>query len=171
VEVEIWSDVTCPWCLMGKQRLEAALERFEHRDEVDVVWRSFELHPEAPGAANTFDAHRLLQLAAEHGRQGELEERLLRAHLDEREPVGDPAILARLAGEAGLPADEVRDVLAGDRYAEAVRADEQLAKAVEITVVPFFAVDRDLAVSGAQTPDVLLELLQQSWDRAERRRA
>lgn len=62
-------------------------------------------------------------------------------------------------------------MLRGDRYADAVRADEALARSVEITGVPFFAVDRDLAVSGAQPADVLLELLQQSWDRARRKRA
>jgi len=48
VKVEIWSDVVCPWCYIGKRRFEAALERFEHRDEVEVAWRSFELDPSAP---------------------------------------------------------------------------------------------------------------------------
>ena len=48
VRVEVWSDVVCPWCYVGKRRLESALGRFEHRDEVDVVWRSFELDPDAP---------------------------------------------------------------------------------------------------------------------------
>jgi len=48
VDVEIWSDIACPWCYIGKRRFEAAQERFEHRDEVTVVWRSFELDPEAP---------------------------------------------------------------------------------------------------------------------------
>jgi predicted DsbA family dithiol-disulfide isomerase len=48
VRVEVWSDVVCPWCYVGKRRLASALQRFEHRDEVDVVWRSFELDPDAP---------------------------------------------------------------------------------------------------------------------------
>jgi predicted DsbA family dithiol-disulfide isomerase len=46
--VEIWSDLVCPWCYLGKRRLEQALERFPERDRVDVVWRSFELEPDAP---------------------------------------------------------------------------------------------------------------------------
>ncbi|HVA73310.1 MAG TPA: DsbA family oxidoreductase [Acidimicrobiales bacterium] len=46
--VEIWSDVVCPWCYIGKRRFEAAMERFEHKDEVEVRWRSFELDPRAP---------------------------------------------------------------------------------------------------------------------------
>lgn len=215
MQVEVWSDVTCPWCFIGKRRLEAALEQFEHRDEVNVLFRSFELDPDAPPggrdatdrlaerhgvprewaegmqqrvtdaaagaglvlrldiarAANTFDAHRLLHLAAARGCQGELKERFMRAYFMEGERLGDPVTLERLATEAGLPADEVRDVLSSDRYGAAVRADEELGRRVEIMGVPFVAVDRDLAVSGAQAPDVLLELLQQSWDRLQRRRA
>jgi predicted DsbA family dithiol-disulfide isomerase len=46
--VEIWSDVVCPWCYVGKRRFEAALEQFDHRDQVEVTWRSFELDPTAP---------------------------------------------------------------------------------------------------------------------------
>ena len=48
MRIEIWSDVVCPWCYVGKRRLERALDGFEHRDEVDVVWRSFQLDPSAP---------------------------------------------------------------------------------------------------------------------------
>ncbi|HJR44739.1 MAG TPA: DsbA family oxidoreductase [Actinomycetota bacterium] len=48
MRVDIWSDVVCPWCYIGKRRFEAALARFPHRDEIEVVWRSFELDPSAP---------------------------------------------------------------------------------------------------------------------------
>jgi len=48
LRVEIWSDVVCPWCYIGKRRFEAALARFAHRDEVELVWRSFELDVSAP---------------------------------------------------------------------------------------------------------------------------
>ena len=48
MEVEIWSDIACPWCYVGKRRFEAALAAYEHRDEVTVTWRSFELDPQAP---------------------------------------------------------------------------------------------------------------------------
>ena len=48
VKIEIWSDVVCPWCYVGKRRLESALAEFPHRDEVEVVYRSFELDPSAP---------------------------------------------------------------------------------------------------------------------------
>jgi len=48
MQVEVWSDVVCPWCYIGKRRLETALERFPHRDSVEVVWRSFQLDPSVP---------------------------------------------------------------------------------------------------------------------------
>ena len=47
MQVEIWSDVVCPWCYIGKRRFEAALAQFAHRDQVEIVWRSFELDPHA----------------------------------------------------------------------------------------------------------------------------
>jgi predicted DsbA family dithiol-disulfide isomerase len=53
MQVEIWSDVVCPWCYLGKRRFERALESFEHRDEVEVVYRSFELDPDAPAGVST----------------------------------------------------------------------------------------------------------------------
>jgi predicted DsbA family dithiol-disulfide isomerase len=48
MKIEIWSDVVCPWCYIGKKRFETALAGFAHRDAVDVTWRSFELDPDAP---------------------------------------------------------------------------------------------------------------------------
>jgi predicted DsbA family dithiol-disulfide isomerase len=48
MRVDIWSDLVCPWCYIGKRRLEHALEKFEHADEVEITWRSFQLDPSAP---------------------------------------------------------------------------------------------------------------------------
>ena len=48
LRVDVWSDIACPWCFVGKRRLEAALERFPQRAEVQVVWHAFELDPTAP---------------------------------------------------------------------------------------------------------------------------
>jgi predicted DsbA family dithiol-disulfide isomerase len=59
MQVEIWSDVVCPWCYLGKRNFEQALQQFAHRDGVDVVYRSFELDPSAPGDATTPTAERL----------------------------------------------------------------------------------------------------------------
>jgi predicted DsbA family dithiol-disulfide isomerase len=62
--VEIWSDVVCPWCYLGKRRFENALSRFQHRDDVEVVWRSFELDPNAGPSSGAPAAERL---AAKYG--------------------------------------------------------------------------------------------------------
>jgi predicted DsbA family dithiol-disulfide isomerase len=48
MELEIWSDVVCPWCYIGKRRVERALETFGHRNELEVTWRSFQLDPSSP---------------------------------------------------------------------------------------------------------------------------
>jgi predicted DsbA family dithiol-disulfide isomerase len=59
MKVEIWSDVVCPWCYLGKRRFEAALARFPQRDELAVVWRSFELDPAAPRQRELLGAEHL----------------------------------------------------------------------------------------------------------------
>jgi predicted DsbA family dithiol-disulfide isomerase len=209
VDVDIWSDIACPWCYIGKRRFEAALAEFEHRDEVRVSWRSFELDPDAPHehegdraarlaekygmtieqaheagrqitdvaagegldfrfdiarSGNTFDAHRLVHLAAEHGLQDAMKERLLRAYFTEGELVSDHDTLVRLAVEVGLAEDEVRAMLASERYAEEVRGDELLAGQLGIRAVPTFVVDRRLGTSGAQDPGALLDLLRRGWE-------
>src|SRR5467141_786249 len=48
MKIEIWSDVVCPWCYIGKRRLERALGQFEHAGEVEITWRSFQLNPDTP---------------------------------------------------------------------------------------------------------------------------
>ena len=208
--IDVWSDIACPWCYVGKRRLEAALARFPHRDAVDVTWRAFELDPSAPRerdpgvtyaerlakkygssvteaearlrsmtdvakadgltfrfdrvrSGNTFDAHRVLHLAAERGVQDAVKERFLLAYMTEGEPIGDPGTLVRLAAEAGLDAADVRATLASDAHAAAVRADEDEARRLGITGVPFFVLGGRYAVSGAQPADLLLEALTQAW--------
>jgi predicted DsbA family dithiol-disulfide isomerase len=59
MQVEIWADVVCPWCYLGKKRFERALAGFEHRDQVQVVYRSFELDPAAPPGVTTPTVERL----------------------------------------------------------------------------------------------------------------
>ncbi|HEX5266105.1 MAG TPA: DsbA family oxidoreductase [Acidimicrobiales bacterium] len=64
MQVDIWSDVVCPWCFIGKRRFEQALSRFPHREQVSIVWRSFELDPTAPPVRPGDPAERL---AAKYG--------------------------------------------------------------------------------------------------------
>ena len=94
-----------------------------------------------------------------------MKERLLRAYLSEGELIADPDTLVRLAVEVGLPEDEVRDMLAGDQFADEVRADEADATRLGISAVPTFIVDRAIGGSGAHPPEALLGLLRQGWER------
>lgn len=208
MKVEIWSDIVCPWCYIGKRRFESALAQFPHRDQVEVTWRSFELDPEAPArrtgsliellaqkyrmpvaeaaarqaqitdlaakdgldyhldraqSGNTFNAHRLLHLAAAHGVQDQMKERLMRAYFTESLPIGDQDTLVTLAQEVGLDAAEARNVLENGAYAEEVRADEQLAASLGIRGVPFVVLNEQYGVSGAQAPSVFLQSLETAW--------
>ena len=208
VNIEIWSDVVCPWCYIGKRRFEEALDRFAHRDEVTVMWRSFELDPGAPPVrtgdlathiarkygmdreggeraiahmsaqaagegleyhleaargGNTFDAHRLIHLAAARGLQDQVKEAFLAAYHVNGVAIGDRAAIAAVAVEAGLDAADVGAVLSGDAYAAEVRADEEEAGELGISGVPFFVIGRRFAVSGAQPADVILDALNRAW--------
>ena len=91
-------------------------------------------------------------------------ERLFRAYLSEGELIGDPDVLQRLGEEVGLPAGEVCDVLATDRYTAEVRDDERTAGALGISAVPFFVVDRSFGAAGAQPPEVLVGLLRRAME-------
>jgi predicted DsbA family dithiol-disulfide isomerase len=209
VKVEIWSDVVCPWCAIGKRRFERALSQFDHADQIEVVWRSFQLDPTAPrrregelvdllaakygmarGVAeanqarltdmaeieglefhfehaktgNTFDAHRLLHLAAETGLQDALKERLFIAYFRDGLAIGEPDVLRSVAVATGLDARRVDEVLGSDAFAAEVRADEDEARALGVSGVPFYVIDRRYGVSGAQAPELLLELLDKAWE-------
>ena len=117
-------------------------------------------------AANTFAAHRLVHLARTTG-GSELAERVLEAlfsaHFEHGADLGDDDTLVRIVSGAGVDAEAARAALAGDAGADAVRADEDEARALGVTGVPFFVVDRRIAVSGAQPADVFTQLLETAW--------
>jgi predicted DsbA family dithiol-disulfide isomerase len=204
--VEIWSDVACPWCYLGKRRLEEALARFDRRDEVEVVWRSFQLQRDAPrfdepGAGaptgeylaarfspeqieemqgrltalaaedgldyhldlgrvgNTFEAHALIHAATRQGFGDAIVERLFKAQHVEGLRLDDPAVLTRLAAEVGLD-EAAATPTEADR--QAVRDEIEEAGEIGISGVPLFLFGRRLAVSGAQSSELLLEGLKQA---------
>ena len=66
LRIDIWSDIACPWCYVGKRRLEQALARFAHAGEVEVVWRAFELDPAAPRVRDTRQSY-AERLAGKYG--------------------------------------------------------------------------------------------------------
>lgn len=207
MQIEIWSDVICPWCYIGKRRFEAALAAFPHKEEVTVVWRSFELDTKSPSQysetliemlsrkyqvslqeaenmntrvsslakevgldyrlsearpGNTFDAHRLLHLAASRQVGDQATERLMHAYFSEALPVGDRAALASLAPEFGISTNDTLAMFESDAFVEAVRADETRASALGISGVPFFVIDGKIGISGAQPVEVFADALRQS---------
>ena len=110
--------------------------------------------------ANSFDAHRLVQLAKARGLGDAMEERLFKAYFSEGGNIADLETLARLAADAGLPAAEVEAVL-GDKkaYARDVLEDVREAQEIGVNGVPFFVFDRKFAVSGAQDTAVFIKAL------------
>ncbi|MBD2844208.1 DsbA family oxidoreductase [Paenibacillus sp. IB182496] len=208
MKVEVWSDFACPFCYIGKRRLEQALADSPHRDQIEVEYRSFELDPGAARDAgmnvhqmlaakygmpleqaqtmnrqlsgqaaaegldfqfdrtiltNTFDAHRLAQYARTQGRAAELTELLLKGYFTDGLHLGDADTLLGLAKAVGLDEQEAAAVLAGDRYADEVRSDEQRAARLGIRGVPFYLLDGKLAVSGAQQAEAFRQALEQAW--------
>lgn len=115
-------------------------------------------------SGNTFDAHRLLHLALDRGVQRELKARLGRAYFTDGDPIGEPDTLRKAAADVGLDPQEVDEVLAGDAYADAVRADIAAAHDMDVTGVPFFVVDGRLGLSGAQPPELLGKVLAKGWE-------
>jgi predicted DsbA family dithiol-disulfide isomerase len=113
---------------------------------------------------NTFDAHRLIHLAATDGMQVAMKERLMAAYFLEGRAIGDRDTLVELAAEVGIDPERARAALDADEFADAVRADEREATELGINGVPFFVIDRRYGVSGAQPPEILLKALAAGWE-------
>jgi predicted DsbA family dithiol-disulfide isomerase len=202
VTIDIYSDVICPWCFVGKRRMENGLAG----RTVAVRWHPFELNPDLPregverrayrvrkfgswersleldaqvgrafageGLAfnpekmartpNTFDAHRLIWRAGEKGVQDTLVEALFKAYFTDGRDLSDRATLAAVAVEAGLAAEDVGALLAGHRGAAEVREREETGRRLGISGVPFFVINGQIALSGAQPPEMFRAAIQQA---------
>jgi len=208
MKVEIWSDVMCPFCYIGKRHFEQAIEKLPFKNEIEVDWKSYQLNPEyhntngenvyeylsrskgmpveqakqmtnqvvdmaanaglklnfdtnIPG--NTFDAHRLIHLAAQHGLQDLAEEKLFEAHFVRAKNIEDVNVLLALAAEIGLDETVAAEALNSDQFAEAVRYDIYESQNLGIRGVPYFVMDRKYGVSGAQPVEAFTEALTQSF--------
>jgi len=214
LQIEIWSDVMCPFCFIGKRRFEHALERFEHKDGVAVVWKSFQLAPdietepdksvneylaERKGwtldyakqmndrvtemaaqvglvynmdkavVANSFDAHRVLQLAKTKHLGDAMEEQLFKAYFTDGKNTADHNTLTDIGVAAGLNENDVKHVLSTNAFADAVERDVLESEQLGVTGVPFFVLDRKYAVSGAQDSALFLQALNRAhgeWKQA-----
>jgi len=208
MKVEIWSDIMCPFCYIGKRKFESAMETFNAADHIELEWYSFQLDPDVKSGegknlyqylserksiayqqsvemhkqvtdmaavagleynfdkavvANSFDAHRLIQLAKTKGLGDAAEERLFRAYFTEGKDISNYAVLKELGNDIGLKHAEVDEMLCSDAYTENVQHDIREAAQIGVRGVPFFVFNRKFAVSGAQPPEVFSQALQQSY--------
>jgi protein disulfide-isomerase len=211
MKVEVWSDIMCPFCYIGKRNYETALKQFKDKNLVEIEWHSFQLDPtipvknekkvnvyqylaEAKGmsyeyskkihekliqtaknagleynfdkaiVANSFDAHKLIQLAKTKKLGDAVEERLFRAYFTEGRDFGETDTLVSLGKDIGLQENEIRDALKSDEYAHKVEQDIQEANDIGVGGVPFFVFNRKYAISGAQATEYFLQTLQKSFE-------
>jgi len=209
MRVDIWSDVMCPFCYIGKRRFEGALAQFENRDDVEIVWHSFQLDPDVkaqPGKdvyswlaerkgqsldwsrqahkqvaemasgvglqynfdnaviANSFDAHRVVQLAKKYGKSDAMEEQLFKGYFTDSKNIGSHEVLIEMATAIGIDADETAEVLKNDTYADAVQADIDRAAQIGINGVPFFVINNKYGISGAQATETFTGALNKAWE-------
>ena len=203
MKIEIVSDHVCPWCYIGKRRLDKALSQRPGID-AEISWLPFQLSPDMPREgrdrrehyAEIFGAERAAEIMLNMGKTAAAEglsfevkpgarspntlaahtlvhwaqqtpgidahalmEKLFVAHHTDSENLGDPAVLARIAGEVGMDGVEVRRRLEAREDEDAVRDLIEQARKAGVTGVPFFIFDRRYALSGAQPPEAIVELL------------
>ena len=216
MKVEIWSDVMCPFCYIGKRKFEKALSEFSNKDNVEIVWKSFQLNAdmktnptkstyeylaETKGwtldyarqmggyvtemaaleglvynmdktvVANSFDAHRFIQLAKKNNKGDEAEEQLFKAYFTEGKNIADHLVLTEIGNSIGLDSLEVKELLNSTLYADLVQKDIYEARQVGARGVPFFVFNKKHAVSGAQDAKVLLSSLEKAWKEFEKETA
>lgn len=208
MQVEIWSDIMCPFCYIGKRKFENALAQFPNKENIALVWKSFQLSPDLKNQpdkniyqylaehkgmsitqakqsidyvtslaaqvgldfnfdisvlANSFDAHRFLHLAKKHHLQNEAEDRLFAAYFTEGKDFSNHEILENIGVSIGLDAEEIKQTLKSNQFAEDVQQDILEAQQIGVRGVPFFVFNRKYAVSGAQETSLFLETIQQSF--------
>ncbi len=213
MKVEIWSDIMCPFCYIGKRQFENALQQFPGKEGIEVVWKSFQLNPDMktePGknineylaekkgwtldyakqmndhvtrlakevglnynldkavVANSFDAHRLIQLANDNGKGDEMEERLFKAYFTEGKNIADHPTLIRLGTDIGLVSDTIKKVLDSNAYAHNVEQDIYKAKQIGARGVPYFVFNDRYAVSGAQATETFSGAITKAYEEVKK---
>lgn len=201
ITIDLVSDVVCPWCYLGKARLELAIADVQDEVSIDINWRPYQLNPDYPpegvdqqvelakklggkenmdrGHAqltamgkevgiefdfdaikigpNTLNAHRLIHWAGVESRemQNAVVSALFKANFEQGRNVGDSAVLIEIAKEAGLDGALIERLLATDSDADMIISEIDAAKQMGVNGVPFFIIDQQYAVSGAQPREVL----------------
>lgn len=205
--IDIWADISCPFCFLGWQRLDQALKTMPEVTEVAVNWHSFQLNPDLKPVegedifdylanhksqtrewaleahkqvkeqglevgiefnfddivvANTAKAHELIKYAEQQGAGHQMMLALLRAYFLDGQDVADSASLIEIARAQQLNVDEVKEVLTSRKMLPAVKQDIDLAFQMQVSGVPFFVLNRQLAVSGAQSADTFKQAIKKA---------
>lgn len=203
--IEVISDVICPWCFIGKRRLEKAIAAARQDADVSVHWLPYQLNPDMPPEGisrkeyriqkfgswersqeldanvvangkderidfrfdliertpNTVNAHRLIWLAGQHGCQDAVVEALFLAYFTNGEDLSNTAVLVDVVDEAGLPQKLADDLLDSGDGLDEIEEARRLAHQVGVDGVPFFIVNRKVALAGAQPAESFLQAFRQ----------
>lgn len=209
MKIEIWSDVMCPFCYIGKRHLEKAMELLPFKNEIQIEWKSYLLNPDYHNThneslfeylannkgmsidqakqltnsvsemaknvgleldftksipANSFNAHRLLQLAKTKNLQDEAEEALFYAHFVAGKDVAKNEVLLAIGEKIGLSASDVEKVLQSDDFNHQVRYDVYESQQIGVRGVPFFLLDGKYGLSGAQPVETFVAAINQAFN-------
>jgi len=205
IRIDVVSDVVCPWCFIGKRRLEKATA-LTPEIPVEVHYHPYFLNDWIPreGMAredyltkkfgspdayrgnatrvaaaaaqegltyavdkitrqpNTLDSHRLIHWAGKRGKSAEMKQHLMDLYFTEGADLTDPEVLVRAAADVGLDPDAIRPLLASEEDVEETTLAANAAKEAGINGVPTFIIDGRYAVSGAQAPETLAEVIRKA---------
>lgn len=205
IKIDIVSDVVCPWCYIGKRRIEHAMKLLENDFNFDVSYLPFELNPHTPSegfnqrehlirkfggeekynqiashvtrvaaeeglqfhfdkqqiSPNTSNLHRVIWFAKKEGKQAEVKEAFMKAYFEQGVDLTSSENIIAVAASAGLDAARVNTLLNSQEGLEEVNHLEQLNYQRGVSGVPFYIVNNQYAISGAQPSDVFVKALKQ----------
>ncbi len=205
IKIDIVSDVICPWCYIGKRRIEKAMRELNHEFDFDVHYLPFELNPQTPKegfnqkeyltdkfggqerydqitsqvtkvalaegllfnfdkqhiSPNTKDAHRVIWFAKQKGKQLQVKEAFMKAYFEEGVDLTRKENIIAIAAAAGLDKERVASLLDSNEGISEVNQLEQQNHQRGISGVPFYIINNQYGISGAQTSDVFIQALKQ----------
>ena len=199
IKIDIWSDIVCPFCFIGKKKLEQAIVKLNLQNQVEIEWHSFQLDPEFPkGEAipsstylaqrknfpieqinaieqqltatakvygidfqfekalsfNTIDVHRLWQWSKTLGKSSELKEALMQAYFTDGIDLSKEENVLQVVENCGLDKLEAKSILRSNQLSNEVDEDIYHASQIGVRGVPFFVLNNQFAISGAQEDSV-----------------
>ena len=199
IKIDIWSDIVCPFCFIGKKKLEQAISKLQLSEEVEIEWHSFQLDPDFPkGEAipsseylakrknfpldqinaieqqltanaknygidfhfkkalsfNTLEVHRLWQWSKSFGKSSELKEALMKAYFTDGIDLSKEENVLQVVENCGLDKLKAQAILRSNQFSNEVDEDIYHASQIGVRGVPFFVLNNQFAISGAQDDSV-----------------